>query len=128
MKSIKPTLLFNLFINDIFETLKYDSLITLDNQTLFNALKYAGDVIIISSPQEGLQKDLNALNDNYTKRKSDRSYKKTRCIIFSKGTNTTKNINITINSKGIEIVKEFKYLGITVKSRNCTFTPTRRCI
>ena len=37
---------------------------------------------------------------------------------------TTKNINSTINTKIIEIVKEFKYLGITVKSRNCTFIPT----
>ena len=45
-------------------------------------------------------------------------------MVFSKGSHTIKIINFIINSKNIEIVKEFKYLGITVKSRNCTFTPT----
>ena len=45
-------------------------------------------------------------------------------MIFSNGSHTTKNINFTINSKNIEIVKEFDYLGITVKSRKCTFIPT----
>ena len=44
-------------------------------------------------------------------------------MIFSKASNK-KNINFTINSKIIDITKEFKYLGITISSKNCTFTPT----
>ena len=36
----------------------------------------------------------------------------TKCMIFSKASNI-KNINFTINSKIIDITKEFKYLGIT---------------
>ena len=44
-------------------------------------------------------------------------------MIFSKVSNI-KNINFTINSKIIDITKEFKYLGIAINSKNCTFTPT----
>ena len=41
--------------------------------------------------------------------------------MVSKGSDSSKNINFKINSKNIEIVK---YLGITVRSKNCSFTPT----
>ena len=85
---------------------------------------YAGDLIIISS-QEGLQKSLNVLIDYCTKWKLNISNKKTKCMIFSKCSHTTKIINFTINSKNIEIVKEYKYLGIKIKSRNCTFIPNK---
>ena len=56
-------LLFNLFINDIFDILKQDnSLLTLDNETTFNSLMYADDLIIMSETPEGLQKSLHALH------------------------------------------------------------------
>ena len=116
-------LLFNLYINDIFEVLKNDSLLTLNGQQYFNALMYADDLIIMSTTQEGLQKSLNALNDYCQKWKLNVNHKKTNCMIFSKASNI-KNINFTINSKIIDITKEFKYLGITINSKNCTFIPT----
>ena len=78
----------------------------------------------MSTSQEGLQKSLDALNNYCRKWKLNINYKKTKCMIFSKGSNTGKNINFTINSKKIEISKEFKYLGITIKNINCSFTPT----
>ena len=58
-----------------------------------------------------------------TKWKLNVNHKKTKCMIFSKVSNI-KNINFTINSKIIDITKEFKYLGITINSKNCTFIPT----
>ena len=90
---------------------------------MFNALMYADDLIIMSPTQEGLQKSLDALNDYCKKWKLNINNKKTKCMTFSKGTNN-KNTNFTINYKRIENTKEFKYLGITIKSKNCTFTPT----
>ena len=36
----------------------------------------------------------------------------------------TKNIKFTINSKIIENTKEFKYLGISINSKDCSFKPT----
>ena len=44
-------------------------------------------------------------------------------MIFSKAPNT-KNIKFTINSKIIENTKEFKYLGISINSKDCSFKPT----
>ena len=84
---------------------------------------YADDLIIMSTAQEGLQKSLNALNDYCQKWKLNVNHKTTKCIIFSKASNG-KNINFTINSKIIDITKEFKYLGITINIENCNFTPT----
>ena len=44
-------------------------------------------------------------------------------MIFSKVPNT-KNIKFTINSEIIENTKEFKYLGISINSKDCSFKPT----
>ena len=116
-------LLFNLYINDIFEEIKNDSMVTLDDEYKFNTLMYADDLIIISTTLDGLQKSLNALNAYCDKWKLNINHKKTKSMVFSKGTKT-KNINLTINSKNIENTKVFKYLGITINSKNCSFTPT----
>ena len=69
-------LLFNLYINDIFEVLKNDSLLTLNGQQYFNALMYADDLIIMSTTQEDLQKSLHALNDYCQKWKLNVNHKK----------------------------------------------------
>ena len=50
----------------------------------------------------GLQKGLNALNDYCKEWKLNVNQKKTKCMIFSKASNT-KNINSTINSKIIDL-------------------------
>ena len=49
------------------------------------------------------------------------NHKKTKCMTFSKGSNTKKD-NFTIHSKNIANTKIFKYLGITINCKNCTFT------
>ena len=116
-------LLFNLYINDLFGALQNENPVTLNDQQPFNALMYADDLIIMSTTQKGLQKSLDALNDFCKKWKLDINYKKTKCMTFSKGSNT-KNFNFKINSKNVINTKEYKYLGITINSKNCTFTPT----
>ena len=85
----------------------------------FDALMYTDDTIIMSTTDEGLQKSLNALNDYCKKWKLNVNHKKTKCMIFSKASNT-KNIKFTINSKIIENTKELKYLGISINSKDCS--------
>ena len=51
------------------------------------------------------------------------NHKKTKCMIFSKASKT-KNRDVTINSRIIENTKEFKYLGISINSKDCTFKST----
>ena len=116
-------ILFNLYINDIFEVIKNDNMVTLDNEYKFNSLMYADDLIIMSTTLEGLQKSLDALNGYCKKWKLNINYKKTKSMVFSKG-NNIKKINLTINSNNIENTKEVKYLGISINSKNCSFMPT----
>ena len=101
-------LLFNLYINDIFDILKNGGSLNLDNQQNFNALMYADDLIIMSPTQDGLQKSLDALNEFCKKWKLNINQKKTECTTFSKGSNTKKD-NFTIDTKNTANTKVFKY-------------------
>ena len=83
---------------------------------------YADDMIIMSTTQEGLQKCLNELNEYCEKWKLNVNQKNNKCMIVSKAPNT-RNIKFTINSKIIENRKEFKYLGISINSKDCSFKP-----
>ena len=116
-------LLFNLYMNDIFDILKNGGSLNLDNQQNFNALMYADDLIVMSPTKDGLQKSLDALNEFCKKWKLNINHKKTKCMTFSKGSNTKKD-NFTIDTKNIANTKVFKYLGITINCKNCTFTQT----
>ena len=117
-------LLFNLFINDIFEAVKNEnSMITLDGVTKFNTLMYADDLILMSSTKEGLQESLNSLYTYCEKWKLKINMKKTKTMIFTKGTNI-KNIEFFLNGLKLNNTKIFKYLGISINSKNCSFTPT----
>ena len=126
-------LLFNLYINDIFDILKNGGSLNLDNQQNFNALMYADDLIIMSptlmyaddliimSPtKDGLQKSLDALGEFCKKWKLNMNHKKTKCMTFSKGLNTKKD-NFTTDTKNNANTKVFKYLGITINYKKCTF-------
>ena len=113
-------LLFNLYINDVFETIANRSSVTLDGNHHLNRLMYAYDLIILATSMENLQKSLYSLGEYCAKWKLDINHDKTKCMTFSKGTQKEKH-NFTINHQIIENVKVFKYLGITINSKNCSF-------
>ena len=119
---ISPTL-FNLYINDIFEAIQNDSCVSLDNVTSFNALMYADDLILLSTSKTGLQANLNSLQSYCQKWKFSINQKKSKVMIFKKGTQNEDH-TFTINNEKIEIVKEYKYLGITINCKNCSFKPS----
>ena len=56
-------ILLNLYINDIFETIRNNNPVSLDGNSNFNALMYADDLIIISTTKQGLQDSLNSLQN-----------------------------------------------------------------
>ena len=84
---------------------------------------YADDLIIISTTKEGLQNSLNSLQSYCEQWKLDINHKKSKVMVFTKGTQKEKN-RYTINNKALEVVREYKYLGISISSKNCSFTPT----
>ena len=97
-------ILFNLYVNDIFETIVNQNPVSLDGTHNFNALMYADDLIIFSTTTDGLQKSLDSLSDYCGKWKGldslsdycgkwklDINYTKTECTMFTKG-NTKEKI------------------------------------
>ena len=112
--------LFALFINDIEQfLLQYGcSPIEISGTDLQTYLKlliimYADDTVLFASSKENLQECLNGLKQYCDKWKLQINTDKTKIIIFSKQKNNIDNINFTIGDENIEIVKEFKYLGVT---------------
>ena len=117
-------ILFNLFINEIFKTVKNeDSMLTLDGTHFFNALMYADDLILLSPSEQGLQQSINSLGAFCQTWKLNINYKKTKCMTFSNG-HLRKLSNFHINNIPLENTKIFKYLGITISSIKCSFLPT----
>ena len=112
--------LFALFINDIEESLiQYgcDPIKILDsNQQTFLKLLiilYADDTVLFANSKENLQKCLNGLKHYCDKWKLEINASKTKIIIFSKGKPQLQNHNFKIGDEIIEVVKDFKYLGVT---------------
>ena len=75
-----------------------------------------------TSPEE-LQKSLDGLSSYCAKWKLDVNIKKTKCLTFTKGTNC-KQFQFMINDTIVENVKEYKYLGININAKNCSFSPS----
>jgi len=114
------SILFNLFLSDVDSVMKEDHLpkINLFHSKLeINYLLFADDIVLLADNQLYLQKLLNAtqtyVNTNRLKINED----KTKVLIFKKGghRNTGKE-SFFINSKQLEIVNQYKYLGVTLHS------------
>ncbi len=71
---------------------------------------YADDLIIMATSPEELQKSLDGLNKYCTKWKLNVNVKKSKCKIFSKGSNVKKH-QFKINNKLAEITNEYKNIG-----------------
>ncbi len=117
-------LLFNLYINGIFDSLREAGCdpVTLSNDSdPINALAYADDLVLISTSKTGLQKALYATAEYCSKWKLEINYKKTKCMTLSKG-NQKESTIFKLNGNWLENVKEYKYLGVIIHKRNCSFT------
>ena len=84
---------------------------------------YADDLIILSESKEGLQKQIDELENYCSKWKLQINNKKTKIMIFNRG-NRLINTQLHTKISKLENVKEFKYLGITISANNCSFSPT----
>ena len=121
---LSPTL-FNIFINDLFAKLRRGNCnpVTLNGTDYLNGLAYADDIVLLSTEKEGLQQAID-IAENYCQTwKLKINRKKTKSMVFSRG-NQKINTTFNINGENLENVKEFKYLGITIHKKSCSFTPT----
>ena len=122
-------LLFNIFINGVFESLRNNNCdpVTLNEVDYFNALAYADDIVLFSTTKEGLQKALDTIHQYCQDWKLKVNHKKTQCMTFTRGTQKEKNI-FKIGGIPLENTKEYKYLGILLNKKNCTFTQATKAL
>ena len=122
-------LLFNIFINGIFERLHENNCdpVTIDGIDNLNALAYADDIILMSTTKEGLQKALDTTQQYCHEWRLKVNSKKTKCMTFSRGTQKEKT-TFTIDGIPLENAKDYKYLGIMINKKNCTFSPAIKAL
>ena len=78
-------MLFNLFVNDIFDLFDNAKRDPVKLQTkLIHCLMYADDLLILSETENGLTKSLERLSNYAKKWKRKISAKKTKIIVFNK--------------------------------------------
>ena len=75
---------------------------------------YADDTVLFANSRENLQNCLDGLNQYCDKWKLQINAEKTKVRIFSNRKFNREDIGFTIGGKNIEIVDEFKYLGVTI--------------
>lgn len=103
--------LFNIFINKI-PTI-FDNTcapVKLNNKDL-SCLLYADDVVLLSETKEGLQKSISYLKKFCDTIGMEINFNKSKIIIFNKAGKIIP-AKFTIGDTELEIVKEYKYLGI----------------
>ena len=108
------TTLFNLFINDLPDIFKFEgnNPVILGN-TEISCLKYADDLIIMSTSPFSLQKCITNLEQYCAKWKLEVNLKKTKIMIFNKQGALIKKHKFVYKNKIIQSTREYKYLGFT---------------
>lgn len=129
--------LFSIFLNDLEEYLRNNNVDDINCETpeieneLYIYLKlsillYADDTVILSESDSGLQHALNVFYSYCNEWQLNVNVEKTKVLIFSKG-RPNRNYNFVFNDKQLEIVNEYKYLGIYM-SRSGSFLKTKKYI
>ena len=110
-------LLFSLYLNDIEEQFINSGLDGIDTDMLkIFMLLYADYIVIFANNQEQLQNSLNLMHQYCNRWKLTINISKTKVMIFRKGGTLSRNMVFYYNGVALDIVKDFKYLGIVFTS------------
>ena len=111
--SILGPLLFIIYLNDIAQACSFFHPITYaDDTALFTALEFS-----LSNNQNSitdLNTELEKINVWFKVNKLSLNRDKTKAMLFHTVQKNPANVQVSIDGKSIEFVKEFKYLGITL--------------
>ena len=112
-------LLFGLYINSLAEKIKDLNKGAKYGDKNIGLLLYADDVVILSDTAEGLQEQLNALNDWCKKWRLELNGSKTSIMIYrNKGTELPTH-QFNCGNLNLDYVEEYKYLGLYLNSHMC---------
>ena len=111
-------LLFNLFINDLVDIINKNSMsnVNLNTSNKMNILLYADDLVLMAESKEGLQSQIDTLQDYCQKWKLKINTNKTKTMVFNRG-NKIINANFKIENSPIENVKNFTIWDLIFQQR-----------
>ena len=112
-------LLFDLFIEDIdgiWERRKEGGSV-IGNQKIY-ALKFADDIVIVAEEEKELGNMIASLEKYVEKNKLTVNIGKSKIMIFKRGGKNKKGQKWKYNNQEMEIVKEYKYLGVWFSTGN----------
>ena len=106
-------LLFSLYLNDIEEQFLNSGLQGIDvNMFKMFMLLYADDIVIFANSPDELQRCLDLLSNYCNIWKLTVNVSKTKVMVFRNGGILPRDLAFYYNGEILEIVKEFKYLGL----------------
>ena len=108
-------ILFDIFFHDVYQI--FDSqcnLVIFNSEISLNHLLYVDDMAILSLSKEGLQNSFNKKEAYCKEWHLVVSIKETKTVVFNRTGKLLKGFPFKYEGKHIELVREFKYLGITV--------------
>lgn len=105
---LSPTL-FALFVNDLYDYLPGGIKVKAETIKL---LMYADDLTLIAEDETTLQKMINKLEDYCKLWNLVVNLNKSKLLVFRNGTRLPKNEKWFFNNEPIEIVNQYKYLGV----------------
>ena len=108
---LSPTL-FSIYINDLIDSIKQSNIgVNIDN-LLLNILVFADDVALIAKSEDDLQQLLNIVTNWCRKWRLSINNDKSAIIHFRNNNNARTNYQFMLNNNVINIVSEYKYLGV----------------
>ena len=113
-------LLFSLFMADLESHMSQDKCKGIQvNNSVLRLLTFADDLVLFSDSSEGLKLSLSSLESYCRCWDMKTNPTKTKVLIFS-NMRVLGYFNFTFDDMLIEVVREYKYLGITITS-TCSF-------
>lgn len=111
---ILSALLFILFINDITEAVRGGIEF---NRERIPCLMFADDIVFLADTVEGMQLMMNRLRDYCQRWNLSVNLNKSKMMVFrSGGGRYSRSEQWTYNGEGVEIVREYKYLGVWISA------------
>lgn len=125
--SVLSPLLFNIFINDIGNTLLTDAAPILYDSKV-NHLLYADDLVLLSTTEEGLQRNIDRVHEYCTNWGLTINTDKSKVMTFSKTGRIFKDrFRFVVGKYDLEYVNQYKYLGV-IFTNNAKFSVAEKTL
>ena len=112
-------ILFNIFINDLLKELEESNLGASIWNIKISTLGFADDIVLISDNKRCMQKLVDICQSWAAKNGMEFSATKCKAMVFNRPPNTIRN-KFRMGNKPIEVVQEYKYLGILLSTKRLT--------